>query len=89
MHSTNSTLNTIALGLSVLLGGCSVDTMPPANLPAARADIPVPDALPGWRTWAINRVLEGRVDWQGARSGFVVLVARRLHVLDEYQLMSP
>ena len=81
MHSTNSTLNAIALGLSVLLGGCSVDTMPPANLPAARADIPVPDALPGWRTWAINRVLEGRVDWQGARSGFVVLVARNGHLI--------
>ena len=74
MHSTNSTLNTIALGLSVLLGGCSVDTMPPANLPAARADLPAPEALPAGAR-GDRRVLDGRV-WTGARSGFVALVAR-------------
>ena len=81
MHRITSTLTVATLSFSILLAGCSADTTPPSDLPAARADIPVPDALPGWRRWAINRALEARVDWQGARSGFVVLVARDGHLI--------
>ncbi|MAG30351.1 MAG: serine hydrolase [Deltaproteobacteria bacterium] len=57
------------------VAACGGEGTPIPELPAAQVDLPDPEPLSGWRRWAIDLVLEGRV-WQGARSGFVALVAR-------------
>ncbi len=54
---------------------CGGGEMPIPDLPPARADLPLPEGLSGWRKAAIDGVLEGRV-WMGARSGYVALIAR-------------
>jgi len=54
---------------------CGGETTSIPDLPPARADLPEPEGLAGWRTALINGVLDGRV-WMGARSGYVALVAR-------------
>lgn len=64
----------VVLVFAGLALGCS-DSTPLPELPAARAGAAAPEPLPGWRARAIDAVLEARV-WQGARSGFVALVAR-------------
>ncbi|MCP4904266.1 MAG: beta-lactamase family protein [bacterium] len=60
-------------GLACL--GCFGDSTPIPDLPPARAELPEPERLSGWRKAAIDGVLDGRV-WLGDRSGYVALVAR-------------
>ena len=64
----------IALLASAGLIACSERAEIP-ELPPAAADLPEPEGLSSWRRLAIQTAIDGRV-WQGARSGFVVLVAR-------------
>lgn len=61
-------------GLCVV-AGCGSERIEIPALPAARAELAEPEALPGWRRLAIDGVLEARV-LMGARSGYVALVAR-------------
>lgn len=63
----------VMLASIALACGASDSTMP--DLPPADASVAPPEPLPGWRTWAIDRLLAAR-RWQGPRSGFVVLIAR-------------
>ena len=67
----------LLLASAALIGalGCGGERTPIPKLPAARAALAEPAALPRWRRAAIDLVLRARV-WQGARSGFVALVAR-------------
>jgi len=54
---------------------CGGGTTPIPELPPARADLPLPEGLSGWRRAVIDGVLDGRV-MMGARSGYVALIAR-------------
>ncbi len=65
----------VALGVLLALAGCGQQRTPIPALPPARADLPEPEPLPGWRRSAIDALLEARV-LMGARSGYVALVAR-------------
>jgi len=59
--------------LTCLACGGEATSIP--ELPPARADLPEPEGLSGWRRLAIDGVLDGRV-FMGARSGYVALIAR-------------
>ncbi|MCR9095299.1 MAG: beta-lactamase family protein [bacterium] len=60
--------------LALFLVGCGSDT-PLPDLPPARADLPEAEPLSWFEDAAIEAAIRGRVA-MGARSGFVVLVAR-------------
>ena len=64
----------VALFLAASLLGCGSDT-PLPDLPPARADLPEAEPLSWFEDAAIEAAIRGRVA-MGARSGFVVLVAR-------------
>ncbi len=63
------------LFLSILQSGCSGESTSLPELPPANISLPDSEPLPGWRKSLVNLLLEGRV-MQGARSGYVALVAR-------------
>jgi CubicO group peptidase (beta-lactamase class C family) len=54
---------------------CGGGDTPLPDLPPAQSGLPPAEGLSGWRRAAVDAVVDGRV-WMGARSGFVVLVAR-------------
>ena len=70
----------LALVVTVALLGCGGTDTPLPDLPAAGDGLPEAEALSGFQTWAIDKVIRGRVA-MGSRSGFVVLVARNGRVI--------
>lgn len=64
-----------AIALALGLSGCGDSETPLPDLPAARADLPEAEGLSAFRRFMIDMAIRGRVA-MGARSGFVVLVAR-------------
>ena len=71
-HLLRLTLSAMLIAPLLACGGA--DT-PLPDLPVAQTGLPEAEGLSAWRRAAVDAGVDGRV-WMGARSGFVVLVAR-------------
>lgn len=68
-------LASLGTALLSVLAACGSEPVALPDLPAADARRAAPEPLAGWRRALIDGVMKGRV-WQGARTGYVALVAR-------------